>query len=336
MIKYVLKRLVLGVLVLLGISVLIFALARVIPGDPARTALGQNASKEAVEDLRAKMHLNDPILTQYYYWINDVLHGNFGLSVNSKRPVLVDLQEFLPATMELILTSALFSVILTFLLGILAAKYKNSFLDGFIRISSYIGISVPPFVWGVIFLLLFSSVWHFIPLYGRISSSFSPPPSVTGFFVIDFLLVGNFAGAWNAFLHLLLPAFSLCIGCFCQESRILRSSLIDNDRKEFISVTNSYGIPKNVIMSKYLLKVSSVSVITVIGLDFAATLGNAFLVEEIFNYPGMAKYAYKALLTTDLNAISASVLIIGILYFIVNILVDLINAALDPRVRLGA
>ena len=336
MVRYIIKRLLLSILVIFGVSILIFTISRIIPGDPARLALGPRATDEAVETLRKEMNLNEPLPKQYALWLKDVLHGNFGRSLTSKRPVSMDVKQFLPATIELMIFAALFMVIFAFLLGILSAKYKNSVFDGLIRIFTYAGIALPAFVVATLLLLLFGFVWEgTIPVLGRLSLGIEVPKHITGFYVLDGLLTGKFSTAWDAFLHLLLPAIALSLGGMVQNARLLRSSLIDNMDKEYITVSKSFGLPANLLMRKYLLKPSSVSVITVMGMDIASLFGNAFLVENIFNWPGLSRYGINSMLSKDLNSIVAVILIIGVIFLIVNFAVDLIAAVLDPRIRLG-
>lgn len=336
MVNYIIKRLLLSILVIFGVSILIFTISRIIPGDPARLALGSRATAEAVEALRKEMNLDEPLLKQYVLWLKDVLNGDLGRSLTSKRPVSMDIKQFLPATIELMIFAALLMVIFAFLLGILSAKYKNSIFDGILRIFTYTGIALPAFVVATLLLLLFGFIWEgVIPVLGRLSPGVEPPPHITGLYVLDSILSGRFSTAWDAFLHLLLPATALCLGGMVQNARLLRSSLIDNMTKEYITVSKSFGLPTNLIMRKYLLKPSSVSVVTVLGMDIASLCGNAFLVENIFNWPGLSRYGINSMLTKDLNSIVAVVLIIGVIFLIANFIVDLITAALDPRIRLG-
>jgi len=334
MLKFILKRLLLGIFVLLGTSILIFIIARVVPGDVTTIALGARATDAAREAFRAEMYLDYSLPMQYIRWLGDVLQGDFGNSFITRRPVIEDVAQFYPATLELILMAGIFIVIGTFGLGILAGKYKNTWVDGLIRILSYMGIAMPAFVVAILLLLLFGHHWQIIPVIGRISPHMAAPDHITGLFVLDGILTGNFAAAWNAFLHLLPPAFALALGPLVQDARVLRSSLVDNAGKEYMTVSRSYGLPSSLLSRKYLLKPSATSAITVMALDFSALLGQAFLVEMIFNWPGLSRYGINAMLNKDLNAISAVVLIIGLTYFIVNLVVDLIIAALDPRMRI--
>lgn len=335
MAKYLIKRILMGILVLQGTSILIFTIARVVPGDVATLALGSRASDTAKEALRQEMNLYDPLPVQYIKWLANVLHGDFGNSFITKRAVATDVAQFFPATMELVILSGIFIVIGAFALGILAGKYKNTWVDGLIRVLSYIGVALPAFVIGILLLLLFGYAVPIMPVLGRLSSSLVAPGTITGFYVLDALLTGEFAVAGDAFLHLLLPAIALALGPIVQDARILRSSLVDNSSKEYMAVSTGYGLPSGLLIRKYLLKPSATSAITTIGMDFASLLGNAFLVEKIFNWPGLSRYGINAMLNKDLNAICAVVLIIGVIFFVVNLIVDLIVAALDPRMRLG-
>lgn len=335
MIKYIIKRLLMGILVLFGTSLLIFTIARVVPGDVATIALGARATEAAKEALRMEMNLYDPFPVQYVKWLTSAVTGNFGNSFVTKRPVAMDVAQFLPTTLELIIMAGVFMVIGTFILGLLAGKYKNTWVDGLIRVLSYIGVALPAFVIGILLLLLFGYKLQAIPVLGRLSTTLVAPKTVTGFFVLDALLAGDFTVAWDAFLHLLLPALALAVPPMVQDARILRSSLVDNSAKEYMAVSTGHGLPPNLLIRKYLLKPSATSAITTMGMDFASLMGNAFLVERIFNWPGISRYGINAMLFKDLNAICAVVLIIGITFFVVNLVVDLIVAALDPRMRKG-
>jgi len=335
MLRFLVKRLFYGIFVILGVSILIFVLAHVIPVDPARLALGERASQEAVEVLRTEMHLNDPLYIQYYYWLSNFTKGNLGISLNTQRPVLMDVKEFLPATAELIIITGILSVTFSFILGLLSASYKGKWVDSTIRVATYIGISVPSFVWALFFLFFFGNIWTVLPVIGRLSGNIVPPTRVTGMYTFDFLIAGNFIGALDAFFHAFLPSLALALGHIFQEARILRSSLLDNLSKEFIAVSIGYGIPQSKIMYKYLFKPSVIPWITVAGLDFAQILGNAFLVETIFNWPGLSRYSLSAMLRVDLNSISTVIIIICLIFLIVNTIVDLVVAMLNPQVRLG-
>jgi peptide/nickel transport system permease protein len=203
-----------------------------------------------------------------------------------------------------------------------------------IRVFAYIGVSIPAFVLAIFFILIFGYAWPILPVLSRLSPQFNIP-RVTGFMIFDSLLTGNLNATWNAFIHLILPAVALALGGTFQEARITRSSMIDNLSKDFILAEKGYGIPKRIIMFKYLLKPSLIPTASVMGMDIAAMIGNAFLVEMIINWPGISRYGINAMLYKDLNAVSGTVMIIGLGFVLTNIVVDIIVIFLNPNIRLG-
>ncbi|ATW25019.1 ABC transporter permease [Candidatus Formimonas warabiya] len=333
--SYLCKRLLLSVFVLVGLSMVIFIISRVVPGDPARMALGPRAPQFAVDALRQEMHLDQPIAVQYYYWIKGVLVGDLGKSLTTRRAVADDVREFLPATLELALVSAVLVVLLSIFFGTLAAKYRDKWVDALIRVLAYTGVAVPSFVLAVLLLLLFGYIWPIIPVLGRLSAGIIPPPTITGLVTIDSLITGNFTAFWDALKHIIVPAAALAMGPLFQDARIVRTAMTDNMGKDYLALVTGYGIPSRVIMGKYLLKPSLIPAVSVMGLDIASLMSNAFLVEVIFNWPGISRYGMEAMLRKDLNAISAVIIIFGFIFVLVNILVDLVVAYLDPRIRLG-
>lgn len=333
--SYIVKRLLLSVFVLIGLSIVIFLISRVVPGDAARMALGPRAPQFAVDALTQEMHLDKPLTSQYFYWAKGVMVGDLGKSLITRRAVMEDVKEFLPATIELALVSALLVVVFSILFGTLAAKYRDKWLDALIRILSYTGVAVPAFVLAVLLLLLFGYVWPVIPVLGRLSSGVTPPPNITGLVTVDGLLTGNLTAFWDGLKHIIVPAMALAAGPLFQEARIVRTAMTDNMGKDYLAAATGYGIPSRVIMAKYLLKPSLIPAVSVMGLDIASLMCNAFLVEVIFNWPGISRYGMEAMLRKDLNAISAVIIIFGCIFVFINILVDVIVAYLDPRIRLG-
>lgn len=332
--KFIFRRFLWSVLVLVGLSILIFVIARVVPGDPARMALGPRASEEAIQQLTKELNLDKPLVTQYFLWVKGVFKGDLGKSLMSRRPVLDDVKEFLPATLEVIFLAAFIEIIGGILLGTISARYSGKWIDNIVRLISYLGIATPAFVWAIILMLVFGYLIPILPILGRIDASIIPPPTVTGFMVIDSMLDGNMEALSNAILHLIMPAISLALAGLSQASRIHRSSMLDNLSKDYVGTELSSGIPMKKVLLKYVMKPSLISTVSIIALDVAAMLGNAFLVELVFNYPGISRYGINAMLNKDLNAITAIVMIIGIAFLSVNIIVDIIAAYLDPRIRL--
>jgi peptide/nickel transport system permease protein len=333
---FVLRRSIYSIFVLLGLSIVIFTIARVMPGDPARMAVGARAPQWVVDRLREQMHLNDPLPIQYVYWLRDALQGDFGLSLVTQRSVTRDIMEFLPASLELVIFSALIGGICGVGLGIVSARYKDTWVDNLVRLFSYTGVVTPSFVFAILFVLLFGFSLNWFPIIGRVSESVSTPPVVTGLITIDALLAGQPQVFADAVWHLVLPALALAMGTMAQEARITRASMADNLGKDYIAAARALGVPENIVMGRFLLKPSLIPTISVLGLDIAATLSIAFLVELIFNWPGLARYGMTSMLNKDLNAISAVILIFGAAFVVINIIVDIIVAQLDPRIRLNA
>lgn len=335
-VKYFVKRIGFSIFVLIGLSIVIFFISRVVPGDPAKISLGPNATEEAVQQLRTKMHLDDPLPLQYVYWIEGAVQGDFGDSLMTKRSVIEDIKEFLPASLELIFLAALIHIIFGMVLGVISAKYNGRWPDTVIRIFSYVGIAAPPFVMAVLFLLIFG---YWIPLLPSIGGRLSPGivvPTVTGFVSVDSLISGNFSALSDNFVHLILPAVALALGNMFQEARITRSTMVDNSGKDYILMMRSQGVKNGLINRKYLFKPSVIPTISIMALDFSSMFCNAFLVETIFTYPGLSRYAINAMLRNDLNAVCAVVLILGIIFIIANIAVDIIVSILDPRISIGS
>ncbi len=332
--KFILQRTAQALLVLVGLSILIFLIARVVPGDPARLALGPRAPEWAVDNLREEMNLDKPLATQYALWVKGVFRGDLGRSLLTRRPVMDDILEFLPATCEMVAISAVVMVMGGIGFGVLSASYPNSWFDNVTRVVAYLGIVTPSFVWAVIFVLLFGYVWPILPVLGRLELGMDAPSVRTGFLLLDSVIDGKYEAFWDGLRHLLLPAVALALGGMAQAARITRSSLIENITKDYALAQVAYGIPWRRVLLKYLLKPSLIPTVSVMALDIAALFANAFLVELVFNFPGISGYGIKAMLNKDVNAITGVIMVLGMVFTGVNISVDLIVAYLDPRVRL--
>jgi peptide/nickel transport system permease protein len=333
--RFVSKRLLYGIISLVGLSMLIFVIARVLPGDPARLALGPNAPQATVNQLRVAMHLNDPVYVQYYYWLQGIFTGNWGLSLVTQRNVLLDVEDFLPATIELILTAAIIDLIFAVLLGVLAGRRPNTWADNTIRFFSYLGVAIPSFVVAIFLQLFFGYTLRLFPITGRLSLGITAPPTITGLYTVDSLLTGNLGTMENALWHLILPAVALALGPIAQEARLMRSSMVENLGKDYTLAEISHGLPERSVL-KYLTKPSLIPMLTIYALDISSQIANAFLVELIFNWPGFSRYGLNAMLFKDLNAIVAVVMVAGVMYVVANIIVDIVVGYLDPRIKLQA
>lgn len=333
--RFLTMRALYSILVLFGLSLIVFFMARVMPGDPVRLALGQRAPEETIEKFREDMHLKDPLPMQYYYWLKGALHGDLGISFMTRRPVIDEVKVALPATMELILLALLIDVVVGQLMGITAARYSNTWIDNVARLIAYIGVVVPSFILALFLMLIFSYYLDILPSSGRLSWGVAPPPVLTGMITVDALLTGHFTAFLDTLKHMILPAFALAMGNLAQESRITRASMIDHKQSEWVAFERANGIPERIVMFKYLLRPSLAPTVSVMGPAFAYLVVIGFVVELIFGWPGLARYGMESILNKDLNAIIAVVLILGVFFAVINVIVDIIVGLLNPTIRLG-
>lgn len=330
--RVLLKRLGTSVIVLIGVSMLIFAIARVIPGDPARIALGPNATADQVEQLRTALHLDQPIAVQYLEFLRDLGQGDLGMSLYTNRPVAQDIAQFLPATLELIFVAGALMILIGLPLGMIAARYRGRWPDDLVRVIAMLGVSAPSFVWAVVLMLVFAFFLPIFPVAGRLAEGFDVP-TVTGFLTVDSLLAGDPAAFVSTLHHIALPAFALALSGIGQAARLTRANMVETYDRPYVEMARSYGWPEHRIATRYAFKPSLIPSLTIIGLDFAAMLGNAFLVEAVFAWPGLSRYGVEVILRKDLNAIVGTVLVISAAFLIVNIIVDLLTAVINPRIR---
>jgi len=328
------RRIAQGIPTLVGLSMLIFVMSRVPPGDPVRLALGPTATQEMVDDYARELGLHKPIYQQYLDWAAGVLQGRWGESVRTGNDVFFDISVRYMATLELVLVSVFIASVLAILLGVVAGMNQDKWQDHAARIGALFGVSMPRF-WLAIILQLIFAVWlDWFPLIGRFPSGVPPPQNVTGFYLLDSLLVGEVDKFWLSLKHILLPALALGTGTLAQVARLLRSNIIEVDRQDYIMNARASGMPEKLVRYKYILKNSFTAALTVIGLEIGALMGGAFFVEVIFAWPGVAFYGVRGILFQDLNAIVGITIVIGATYLVANIFVDLLYSWLDPRLRL--
>jgi len=333
--KYFLNRIWASIFVLFGVSVLIFLIARAIPGDPARMALGPRASTEMVEQLRDRLHLNDSIPVQYYHFLRGVTEGDLGMSLYTKRPVVQDLAEYFPATFELVLFAGLIMVMVGIPLGILSARHQDRLTDNVARIIALLGVVTPTFVWAIFFMLIFAYVLDILPVMGRLGETVDPPPHITGMYVFDSILAGQWQTCKDALIHMIMPAAALALSGLGQAARLTRTNMLESFGRPYTEMARAYNFTEMQTSMKYALRPAMIPTLTILGLDFAVMLGNAFLVEEVFAWGGLAQYCVSAIFYKDLNGIVGTVLVISMFFLLVNMIIDLIVAYLNPRIRLG-
>jgi peptide/nickel transport system permease protein len=330
---YVLQRLFYLVPVLLGVTLLVFVISHAIPGDPARMMAGQKASRAAVENLRRSMGLDRPLAEQYLRYLVGLFRGDLGTSIRNQRPVLDDLTDFFPATLELTLASMALCILVGLPLGIVSAVRRNRAIDHISRVFSVFGVSTPVFWLGLMLLLLFYRNLGWLPGSGRLDVALDPPLHVTGLYLIDTLLAGDGALFANALHHMLLPAFCLSYVYLAIITRIVRSSMIAVLGQDYVTTARANGIAETVIVLKHALKNSLIPTVTIIGLSIGELLGGAILTETIFNWPGMGKYVVDSVNFLDFPAIMGFTLVVSLAYVIINLAVDVLYAFLDPQIR---
>jgi len=333
--KFIISRIFSSSITLFGLSILIFCMARLIPGDPARMALGDRASLEQVEAMREKLLLNEPIFIQYFSYLKGVFRGDLGYSIFTKKPVTQNIYDFLPATLELLLFAGFFMIVIGVPLGAIAAKNNGKLSDFIIRFFAIFNIVTPAFVIGILLMILFSHNLGWLPIAGRISDPIFPPVRITGLYTLDSLIMLDFKNFIDSLKHILLPSIALSLAGLSQAIRLTRANMLDTLKAPYTEMANAFAFSDKTILFKYALKPALIPTITIIGLDFSAMLGNAFLVEMVFDWPGIAKYGVHSIMNADLNAIVGVVLIIGLMFLVVNILIDILIALINPKVRLG-
>ena len=332
---YLIRRFLSTIPMVFGLSVLIFVMARVIPGAPARQALGPRASDEAVQQLREQMGLNDPIWVQYIDYMSGLARGDMGQSLVTNYNVAADIAQFFPATLELTTVAMLIAILVGVPLGVVAGLNKDATEDNVSRAFSFFAVSLPAFWAGILLQLVFAFQLDLLPATGRLGDIAYVPQEVTGLLLVDSLLALNFEAFASAAKHLVLPAVTLALAPIADIARMTRSSFIEEYNHDYVEGLRTHGLPGKLVAYKYVLRKSFAATLTIIGLDYGFLLGSAFLVEIVFSWPGMASYGVQAILQTDINAIVGVTLVIGVGFLFANFVVDVLYGVFDPRVRFG-
>jgi peptide/nickel transport system permease protein len=286
-----------------------------------------------VETIRKKYGLDRPVVEQYLIYMWNLLQGDLGRSLQSRRPVIEDLKDYFPATLELTLSATVLAVIGGIILGMLSAIYKNQLIDHISRIFSLAGVSMPVFWLGIVLVIIFYRQLHWLPFGGRLASSWTPPERITGMYLLDSLLTGNMKILWNALLYLILPSITLAYNSMGTITRMSRASLLDVLQEDYIRTARSKGLQERLVIVRHALRNALIPVLTVVGLQFGSLLGGAFLVEVIFSWPGLGTYAMKAIMFLDYNGIVGVTLLTAVVFMLTNLLVDILYIVVDPRMR---
>lgn len=350
---YLLKRLGYAVPTLFGLSLLVFAMVHMTPGDPALLLLGERANKESLEAIRKELGLDQPLYEQYRLFLVHIFQGDFGKSIKSKQPVWTEFRQRFPATVELTLISMFLAIFFGVLAGIISAVKRYSFWDYFSMFGALSGVSMPVFWLGLILIYIFSVQLEWLPVSGRISFEYEVPEvtglylidtlcmtsaeqiqPVTGFYPADYFLATDFRPFWNAFLHLLLPGIALATIPMSIIARMTRSSMREVLQKEYIKTAKAKGCSTWRVIVVHSLKNALIPVVTVTGVMFGSLLGGAVLTETVFSWPGVGKWMVHAVYQRDFPVIQCSTLILASLFIGINLSVDLLYAFLNPEIRL--
>jgi peptide/nickel transport system permease protein len=322
------------ILILLGMAVITFFVARVVPADPAHLAAGVDAPPEQVEAMRRSLGLDRPLPVQFLQYMQGLLRGDLGQSLQSRRPVIEDIKIYLPATLELALIATLVYVAIGIPLGVASAVTAGRLPDYLIRLLTVIGLGIPPFALGLVLQLVFARHFGWFPLEGRLATVLSPPPYVTGMYTVDSLLARDWAVLTSSLRHLVLPVAALALGRLAVATRFTRTSLLEILKLNYIQVAHAKGLSERIVLYRHALRNALIPVVTIIGIQTGYLLGGTVLIEVVFTWPGLGRYAVISIFNFDFYAVIAVTLVISTMFVLTNFVVDLLYRWIDPRIHI--
>lgn len=334
MLRFIVRRLALLVPILLGLSILIFLWIRALPGSPAQALLGERATPASIEQIRHQYGLDKPIYQQYLRYLDTTVHGHLGTSIVSRRPVTTELEERFPATVELSIAAMMFAMTLGIPLGFLAAKKYGSAYDHASLVVSLIGVSTPIFFLALVLKYVFAVRLGWLPSIGR-QDVLIDTPHPTNFYVLDGIITGNWYAAWDAIKHLILPAIALGSIPLAIIARITRASTLDVQNEDYVRTARAKGLSPRVVDSRHVFRNAMLPVSTIIGLQTGLLLSGAVLTETIFAIPGMGSWLAQAIFNRDYPVIQGGILFTAIVFVLVNLVVDISYAFINPRIRVS-
>ncbi|MFN8671745.1 MAG: ABC transporter permease [Candidatus Sericytochromatia bacterium] len=332
MLRFLIRRLFFLIFIVFGVSVLVFISVRLLPGDPAQIMLGERANPESLAKLRETLGLDKPWHIQYLYYISHVIKGDLGNSIVTNNSVMAEILKKFPATVELAFGSILIATIIGVSAGILAAVYRNSWLDNIVMVGALTGVSMPIFWLGLILMLIFSSYLELLPLSGRMDIT-SDIETVTNFYLIDTLIKGDFQSFADVVRHLILPSFTLSTVPTAIIARMTRASMLEVLSQDYIKTAYAKGVDRIRVILHHALRNALIPIVTITGLQLGMLLSGAVLTETVFSWNGLGSYVVNAVGARDFPVIQGCVLIFSITFVLINMLVDLSYFIIDPRVR---
>lgn len=333
MLRFLIRRLLHLTVVALGAISLVFVLSRVVPADPARAALGPDASEQQIKQYRHELGLDKPLLIQFGGYVQHLLRGDLGISIITRDRVTEDLGSALPATIELVVPSVFLSLLLGMTLGAVSAVWRGQAADHVSRLTSVLGMSLPVFWFGLVLQLIFYRYLGWFPAGGRLALTASQPHGISGLYTVDGLLAGEWGVFLDALRHLVLPVITLSTVHVATVARFTRGSLLEVLGKDYVRTARSKGLPDRIVLRKHSLRNALIPIVTVFGLEIGTMLGGAVLTESIFSWPGIGRYALLSLVEFDVPVVLGLVVYMTLVYTILNVLVDVSYSLLDPRIR---
>jgi ABC-type dipeptide/oligopeptide/nickel transport system permease component len=335
MLKMIATRLAGALPNIVGVVIVTFLLTRALPGDPAAYFAGPSATKEAIEQIRASLGLDKSIAHQFAFYLKDLAKGDLGQSLSTGQPVVTEIRQRLPASLELTLCGLLFSVSIAIPLGVLAATRPGSWVDHLCRVLATTGVSLPTFFTGLLLAYVFYFLLGIAPSpLGRLDVALSPPPSVTGLYLVDSLIARDLETFWSSLKQLILPAITLGLFVMAPLMRMTRASMLGVLSSDFIRTARASGLPRGTVLYKYAFRNALLPIITTLGMVFSFLLGSNVLVEKVFAWPGIGSYVIEALVASDYAPVQGFVLTMALVYVALNLLIDILYGVIDPRVAI--
>ena len=334
MLRFIVRRLLLLIPILIGLSILVFVWIRALPGSPAESLLGEHATPEAVAQIRHQYGLDEPVYVQYWAYLKTLASGDLGTSIASTRTVTYELEHRFPATIELALAAMIFAIGVGVPLGFLSAKRYRSGVDHAGLAASLIGISIPIFFLAIILKYIFSVRLGWLPSIGR-EDTLSEAEHPTNFYVLDGIITGNLGASWDAIKHLILPAIALGSIPLAIISRITRASVLDVQNEDYVRTARAKGLAPRTVDRRHVMRNAMLPVTTIIGLQMGLLLSGAVLTETVFAIPGMGSWLKEAIFNRDYPVLQGGILFLAVVFVFVNLLVDITYALLNPRVRVS-
>jgi peptide/nickel transport system permease protein len=336
MFKLIARRLLGALPNLVGVVIITFLLTRALPGDPAAYFAGAAATQEAVDQVRKTLGLDRSLPEQFLLYVGGLLKGDFGNSLTTGQPVLQELVSRLPASVEMVLLALTLACAIALPLGVMAATRPGSWIDQLCRLVTTAGVSLPTFFTGLVLAYVFYFLlgWAPAPL-GRLDPVFSPPPQVTGLYLVDALLAGDLALWWASFKQLILPTVTMALFVLAPIARMTRASMLQVLSSDFVRTARASGLSNTTVRVRYALRNALLPVVTTLGMVFGFMLGSSVIIEKVFGWPGVGSYAIDALTASDYAPVQGFVLAMGVLFVLLNLVVDLLYTLIDPRISLG-